>query len=370
MLIYKALSAIAAAATGAALVMAVPGFSPAVEAGTSNPIIKTDRIDNRPLGSDCTQQAWPYYGPGCLRDRAQADGQARTVRPRQPRQAAALSISRPAGGIPIVPRGRAGSPQHDPKFARIANRANIPVDVQSLGRGMMRRWLLVPTVGLAWFAVMAAAPLLGQTPPSERDLRVYAGLHAAAAKGDVSTIETLVAGGEKPDLQDLRSRTPLLVAAYQHQTAAAQALLRLGASPSARDQDGYDVLAVAAFNNDLELLKAALASGADARAVVGPDDGSALITAAHLGHVEIVQALIEAKALLDHANALGWTAVTTAVVLGSGDKEHTAVIQALVSAGADVDFKDRQGRKAIDYARQRGYSEIVHMLETASARHT
>jgi hypothetical protein len=80
MLISRVVSAIAAAALGAAVVMALPGFSPAVEAGTSDPIVKTDRLDARPLGSECTQQAWPYYGANCLRDRSQAAGQARVVR--------------------------------------------------------------------------------------------------------------------------------------------------------------------------------------------------------------------------------------------------------------------------------------------------
>jgi ankyrin repeat protein len=235
---------------------------------------------------------------------------------------------------------------------------------------MVHRWFSFAAAALAWLAVAAINPLSAQTPPSERELRVYAGLHAAAANGDVAEIERLIANGEKPNLQDSHSRTPLLVAAYRRQTAAAQALLRLGANPNARDTDAYDVLAIAAFNNDLELTKIALAAGADARAVTGADDGSALITAAHLGHVEIVQALIDGKALVDHADARGWTAVTTAVVLGNGDKEHTAVIEALVKAGADVDFKDREGRKALDYARQRGYSEIIHILETATGRHT
>ena len=80
MLNYRVLSAIAAAALGAAVVLALPGFSPAVEAGTSAPLSKTDRLDYRPLGSECTQQAWPYYGANCLRDSSQAAGQARTVR--------------------------------------------------------------------------------------------------------------------------------------------------------------------------------------------------------------------------------------------------------------------------------------------------
>jgi hypothetical protein len=80
MSIYKILSAIAAAALGAAVVMVLPGFSPSVEAGTTKPAIQADRLDNQPLGRDCTQQAWPYYAPDCLRDRTQASGEARVVR--------------------------------------------------------------------------------------------------------------------------------------------------------------------------------------------------------------------------------------------------------------------------------------------------
>lgn len=80
MLIYRVLSAVAAAAFGAAVMMALPGFSPAVEAGTTDPMVKTDRLDYRPLGTECTERAWPYYGANCLRDSTQAAGQARTVR--------------------------------------------------------------------------------------------------------------------------------------------------------------------------------------------------------------------------------------------------------------------------------------------------
>ena len=80
MLIHRVLSAIAAAALGAAVMMALPGFSPAVEAGTSAPMIKTDQLDDRPLGGACTERAWPYYGTNCLGDRTQAAGQARAVR--------------------------------------------------------------------------------------------------------------------------------------------------------------------------------------------------------------------------------------------------------------------------------------------------
>ena len=224
-------------------------------------------------------------------------------------------------------------------------------------------------VALAMLAA-PATPLLAQTPPSEHDLRIYAGLHAAAATGDVAAIEQLIADGEKPNLQDANSRTPLIVATFRHQHAAAQALLRLGANPNAHDADGYDVLTIAAINNDIETLKAALAAGANARAVIGRDDGSALISAAQLGFVDIVRALIEANADVDHVNGRGWSALITAVVLGNGDKQHTETVEALVAARADGDLKDEQGKTAIDYARARGYTDMVRILEKAVGRHT
>ncbi len=82
MLIYKVLSALAAVALGAAVVLALPGFSPEVAAGTGagSPAVKGDRLDYRPLGTACSQLAWPYYEVTCLRDRKNVAGQARTVR--------------------------------------------------------------------------------------------------------------------------------------------------------------------------------------------------------------------------------------------------------------------------------------------------
>lgn len=80
MFIYKALSAIAAAAFGAAVVLALPGFSPEVEARTPPPVVKSDRLDIQPAAAPtCSQQAWPYYDASCLRG-SRSNGQPRTVR--------------------------------------------------------------------------------------------------------------------------------------------------------------------------------------------------------------------------------------------------------------------------------------------------
>jgi hypothetical protein len=221
-------------------------------------------------------------------------------------------------------------------------------------------------------ALAAAAPSQprAQQAPTDRDLKIYAGLHAAAANGDVAEIEKLIAAGEKPNVQDSNSRTPLIVAAFRRQHEAARALLRLGANPNALDLQHYDILTIAATQNDLDMLKIGLEGGASAKNVTSQYDGTALIAAAHLGHVEIVRALIEAKAPLDHVNNLGWTALLEAVVLGNGDKAHIDTVEALVKAGANVDVKDRQGMSALDHARQRNYSDMVKVMEPATGRRT
>src|SRR3989442_11948519 len=205
-------------------------------------------------------------------------------------------------------------------------------------------FLALVAVGATQFAGAAS---FAQTPPSERDLRIQAGLQDAAARGDVAEIEKLIAEGEKPNIQDANSRTPLHVAAFLRKHAAAQALIRLGANPNALDAQRYDIITIAAVNNDLDMLTIALEGGGNARAITSPYNGTALIAAAHRGHVEIVRALIAAKAPLNHVNNLGWTALLEAVVLGNGGANHTATVEALGKANADVNVPDRHRTTAL-----------------------
>ncbi len=63
----KALSAIAAAAFVAAALTILPGFAPKVEASVPQPLAKGDRLDIRPIGRGCSEQAWPNFEAACLR---------------------------------------------------------------------------------------------------------------------------------------------------------------------------------------------------------------------------------------------------------------------------------------------------------------
>jgi hypothetical protein len=63
----KAISAIAVAAFVAAALTILPGFAPQVEASVPVALAKSDRLDVRPAGRDCSQQAWPNFEASCLR---------------------------------------------------------------------------------------------------------------------------------------------------------------------------------------------------------------------------------------------------------------------------------------------------------------
>jgi hypothetical protein len=63
----KAISAIAVAAFVAAAFTILPGFAPQVEASVPVALAKSDRLDVRLAGRDCSQQAWPNFEASCLR---------------------------------------------------------------------------------------------------------------------------------------------------------------------------------------------------------------------------------------------------------------------------------------------------------------
>ncbi|MFK4486580.1 hypothetical protein [Bradyrhizobium sp. USDA 336] len=63
----KTISAIVLSACVAAALTLLPGFAPKVEASVPQPLAKSDRLDIRSIGRDCSQQAWPNFEASCLR---------------------------------------------------------------------------------------------------------------------------------------------------------------------------------------------------------------------------------------------------------------------------------------------------------------
>ena len=227
------------------------------------------------------------------------------------------------------------------------------------------RTLLLGGLCALWLAAQGAA---AQTPPSAEEMAAYEGMHAAVVGGRASEIEELARAGEDIEARDGNGRTPLIVAAFRGDTAAARALLAVGAYPNALDNQSYDALTVAAVQGDVAMLKLLLETGANARAITGPYGGSALIAASHRGHVAIVEALLAAKAPVNHVNNLGWTALMEAIALGDGSARYQQIVDALIRAEADLNLADRNNTKPLALAKQKGFAAIATLLENAGAQ--
>ena len=227
---------------------------------------------------------------------------------------------------------------------------------------------MLRTAAYVLMLALTAVPAHAQVPPTPSEVAAYTGVFAAAAKGDTAAIAKLAASGANVNAREGYGRTPLHVAAFMKQRDAMKALVDAGADPNALDADRYDMVTIAAVANDTATLEAALKLGNRAGNVTSRYDGTALIAAAHLGHVEVVRILIKAGAPLDHVNNLGWTALIESIVLGDGGARHTATLDALVQAGANVNIGDRQGMSPLHLAEGRGYREMAEILKAAGAK--
>jgi len=217
--------------------------------------------------------------------------------------------------------------------------------------------------GLGWLLNAA-----GQTPPSEVELTRYTGLFRAVVQRDDTALAEALESTTNIDRRDGHGRSALHVAAFGGNHPAMRRLVTAGADANALENDYYDILTIAAVANDLETLRLALQLGCKPGNVTSRYQGTALIAAAHLGHVEIVQTLIDAGAPLDHVNNLNWTALIESIVLGDGGARHTATLQALVEAGADVNLADGRGSTPLQLAHNYGYRNMIRILQAAGAK--
>ena len=89
---------------------------------------------------------------------------------------------------------------------------------------------------------------------------------------------------------------------------------------------------------------------------------TALMLAAEQGHLDVVQALLDAGADLNAGKGEWGTALMKAAQNG-----HLGVVRALIAAKADVNAADQQGTTALMAATRIGYKQIVQALVEGNA---
>ncbi len=118
----------------------------------------------------------------------------------------------------------------------------------------------------------------------------------------------------------------------------------------------------AARKGNITTVKILLEAGADANAKDKKFQSSALMWAAHEGHTDIMNLLIENGAKVDEQRSTGETAFWF-----TAQKGQLEAMKILVSHGADINVIGRESKSALDIASQNGYQEIVDYLREAGA---
>ncbi|MEW8683935.1 MAG: ankyrin repeat domain-containing protein [Candidatus Thiodiazotropha endolucinida] len=180
-------------------------------------------------------------------------------------------------------------------------------------------WLL-PLV-LSWHGCSNDTP-----EEANKDVTPTPALLIAAENGDLPTLTRLIEGNDAViDVKDACFWTPLMKAALNGHTKVVERLILAGADINQKDKGGYSSLMLAASNNHPAIIDLLIKAGAD------------------FNQVEMTQ---------------GWTALIWAAKRG-----HREAVERLLRYPTDREITDFSGKRALDWARQNQFHEIVSLLE-------
>jgi len=158
------------------------------------------------------------------------------------------------------------------------------------------------------------------------------------------------------------AETSLVDAAERGERAAALSLLARGADPNAAGPDGTTALMWAAANDDLDLVRALIRAKANVT-LKNQFGTSALTEAAIVGSAPIVEALLKAGADPNTKNPEGETPLMAVARSGRVDAARR-----LLEAGADVNARETWGgQSALMWAAAQGQAEMVKLLAAKGA---
>ena len=193
-------------------------------------------------------------------------------------------------------------------------------------------------------------------------------IHAAAAKGDVALVRSLLERNpallEQPDE---RGRTPLHAAAAAGQKAVVQLLLTKGANVNAKDKENTEPLLYSGGNLPPDRQAEALTAagelrGAQERAVHVWGCETPLSCAARNGHSDVVALLIAKGADVNTKDAWHRTPLYHAAAAGA-----TEVVRLLLSKGANVNAKDAMDEMPLHVAAIEGRLDTARLLLSSGA---
>jgi uncharacterized protein len=186
---------------------------------------------------------------------------------------------------------------------------------------------------------------------------------AAAQKGHIEAVRTLIAARASADSTTTDGTTGLIQAAQAGHTDVVTLLIEAGAMVNAKRYDGATALIGAAQNGHTDAVLELLRGNADVAAVT-QYGVTALLAASLYGHAAVVQALIKAGA---DVNVRDRRFGATPLIMAS-QRGHLEVVRALIDAHADVAVRMNNGQSALDFATSQRHGNVAKLLRAAGAK--
>ena len=231
-------------------------------------------------------------------------------------------------------------------------------------------------------------------------------LHRAQNHADV--VQVLIDAGADIEKENSQGYTPLLFACVKGFLDTVKVLVQAGAELRVAGADGDTCLIAASREGHTETVRYLVGlEQVDVDQEGGPDATTALHEAVDKNHADVVQVLIDAGADIEKRDSVGRTPLILACVRGCLDavkvlvqagaelrvtdsnddtclitvgtennftalleavgKNHAAVVQVLIDAGADIEEEDSDGCTPLVLACMEGFLHIVKVLVQAGA---
>lgn len=183
-------------------------------------------------------------------------------------------------------------------------------------------------------------------------------LIAAAARGDLETVNLLLSRGVDLNVKDKRGYSAMSHAIEAMYENVVDVLLsRPELDPNCRGLNQRPALLAYVWRDNKERVEKLVAHGADVNAQ-DADGDTALHGAAQTGNVEIIRLLLDKGASLNLKNKQGGTPLMWAAVYGNDDAARL-----LLSRGADAVLKDNDGITAAEWAVRNKRENVALLLK-------
>ncbi|RLU18410.1 hypothetical protein DMN91_008767 [Ooceraea biroi] len=191
-----------------------------------------------------------------------------------------------------------------------------------------------------------------------KDIKGQSPLHVAAAHGRKNIVNFFVKeAGLYVDDPDNNGKTPLHIAAQNGHKDTVEILLENKANTVTQDVIGLSSLHYAIRNNHIDIAKIILAK--DKNVDINESSGgfTPLHKAAEMGHLDLVNFLLEYGADINARNDKDWTPIHGAALNG-----HLEIVNTLILKGADVNAELIMGCTPLHCAVEIGHEKIARTL--------